>query len=1031
MEEALVAGESPDRSKQRESSAGTTPGTGEPVAETAAVSAAADPRAVFARTAVAEAPRDGDGDGADAPSAASAVPPEDSAEPDGADGSDRPDGPEGPDGSEDASAADEDAEGQGSGERPGEAQEGATGAGDAEDAEGDGEASGAADTAANAEDDSRLRTAVSTWLATEERDEADAAPEDAAEGRDAVDDATVDRDGEPEQGDEPSGVRVGAEEDEPEATAAAGKPESGDEEPEPERAVPAFGAAAGVDAEEAAAHEGQGDDAAKDEPEPERAVPAFGAAAGVGAEGSGEDAAKGEPGATAAGERESGDEAPESERAVPAFGAVAGVDAEASAADEGSGDDAAKGEPESDDAEPERAVPAFGAVAGVGAEGSGEDAAKGEPESGDEESERAVPAVGAALGVGAEGRLADGAVSEASAADEGSGDEPGSGVDAEEAVADEKDEASAPEEVAADDASKGGPSGEPVAPAEDGDDKDPAADAEATDGDEDEDRRPAWAAGPLPAEEKRDATRAPGTVAPPADKAAKKPAAKKPVDQPTTAIRLGRPGAERPVDQPTTQLKVGTAPEPSTRKPPTAPAAPTAPVAGASATETTAIPQIGPERTTQQPLPPKPPLDLLAELTNTPPPPDTLPRRVMRRVKIWTPVVVLLAIVLAIVQMVRPLPEPALVLTAQESHRFDGDPVSLPWPGEGQGSMDVIGIGTVDRFGEQKPVPIASVTKSMTAYVIMRENPLKPGEEGPMITIDALAEKEGGYDKPGQDESTLNNVKEGQKLSLRDALSAVMIPSANNIARLLARWNAGSQEAFVEKMNKTADELGMTNTTYTDPSGLKETTVSTADDQVKLGVAMMKMPGMVDITKQGSWKDPSGRIHYNYNTLVPYDGAIGIKTGSTTKAGGNLLFAATKPVDGETVTLVGAILGQHKPYILDTVNAVSKTAMLATQDALTSETILKKGDVVGYVDDRLGGRTPVVVSEDVKAVGWAGHEVKLTFDPKENLPHTAAAGTEVGSLTVGDGKDGAVTVPVQLQSDLAEPDTAAKLTRVA
>ncbi|NYV78676.1 D-alanyl-D-alanine carboxypeptidase, partial [Streptomyces sp. UH6] len=447
-------------------------------------------------------------------------------------------------------------------------------------------------------------------------------------------------------------------------------------------------------------------------------------------------------------------------------------------------------------------------------------------------------------------------------------------------------------------------------------------------------------------------------------------------------------------------------------------------------TGTTAIPQVGPERTTQQPLPPKPPLDLLAELTNTPPPPDTLPRRVVRRVKIWTPVVALLAIVLAIVQMVRPLPEPSLVLTAEDTHRFGGDPVALPWPGEGQGWMDVTGIGTVDHFGDQKPVPIASVTKSMTAYVIMKENPLKPGEAGPDIPVDALAEKEGGYDKTG-DESTLNSVKEGDKLSLRDALSAVMIPSANNIARLLARWNAGSESAFVEKMNKTAQELGMKNTTYTDPSGLKASTVSTAEDQVKLGVEMMKMPGMVDITAQGSWKDPYGNLHYNYNTLVPYDGAIGIKTGSTTKAGGNLLFAATKEVGGETVTLVGAVLGQHKSPILDTVNAVSKTAMLATQEALAAETILKKGDIVGHVDDGLGGRTPVVVSEDVTAVGWAGHEVKLTFEPKESLPHVASAGTEVGTLTVGDAEGGAVKVPVQLQGDLAEPGVGAKLTRIA
>ncbi|MGC0376674.1 D-alanyl-D-alanine carboxypeptidase [Streptomyces sp. SAI-229] len=521
-----------------------------------------------------------------------------------------------------------------------------------------------------------------------------------------------------------------------------------------------------------------------------------------------------------------------------------------------------------------------------------------------------------------------------------------------------------------------------------------------------------------------------------------RPKAEGPVDQPTAVFRTGRPSAPA-VDQPTTMLKLGGAGREAAaeaertskfvalkrdedlggRKPPIAPAAPAAP-AGA----TSALPQVGPERTTQQPLPPRPPLDLLAELTNTPPPPQTPLRTAVRRVKIWAPLVVLLAIVFAIVQAVRPLPAPTLALTAEDTHTFDGDPVKLPWPGEGQGWMSGDGIGTMDHFGEQEPVAIGSVAKTMTAYIILREHPLKPGEEGPKIEVDAKAEKEGGYDKDG--ESTLNTVKAGDFLTEKQALSAVMIPSANNIARLLARWDAGSEEAFVKKMNDTAKELGMTNTTYTDPSGLKETTVSTAEDQTKLGIVAMRNPAMVAITSAASWTDPSGQYWSNYNELPYTMGAIGIKTGSTTKAGGNLLFAARKEVDGRSVIVVGAILGQHKSPILTTVNDVSKPALRAAQDALTSTEILKKGTVVGYADDGLGGRTPVAVTEDVKAVGWAGLEVKLTFAGGD-LPHTAKAGTKVGTLTVGDGSSGAVKVPVALQEDLVEPGFMAKLTRLS
>ncbi|MFE2074665.1 D-alanyl-D-alanine carboxypeptidase [Streptomyces misionensis] len=504
------------------------------------------------------------------------------------------------------------------------------------------------------------------------------------------------------------------------------------------------------------------------------------------------------------------------------------------------------------------------------------------------------------------------------------------------------------------------------------------------------------------------------------------------VDQPTTVFKAVKPKPDQ-VDQPTTMLKVGGKDRPAesdaerTSKFVALKDDVKAKPKPAADEKTTAVPQVGPERTTQQPLPPKPPLDLLAELTNTPPPPETPVRTLVRRVKIWTPLVLLLVIVFAVVQALRPLPSPTLALTGKDSYTFDGGQVNLPWPNEGEGWMDVDGLGTMGDFGKQTPVAIGSVAKTMTAYIILRDHPLKPGQEGPKIKVDATAEKEGGYNKSG--ESTLNTVKAGDHLTEKQALSAVMIPSANNIARLLARWDAGSEAAFVKKMNATAKELGMTGTTYTDPSGLKETTVSTAHDQVRLGRAVVKQPALVAITSAASWTDPTGHNWPNYNSLPYWVGAIGIKTGTTTAAGGNLLFAARKTVGGQTVTVVGAILGQHKPSILDTVNEVSKTALLGAEHALTSAQILKKGDVVGYVDDRLGGHTPIVVTRDVTAVGWSGLKVNLSFS-SGTVPHTAKAGTEVGTLTVGDGTTAGVKVPVALARDLTEPGFGAKLTRL-
>ncbi|MCP9962580.1 hypothetical protein LUX05_16590 [Streptomyces somaliensis] len=91
---------------------------------------------------------------------------------------------------------------------------------------------------------------------------------------------------------------------------------------------------------------------------------------------------------------------------------------------------------------------------------------------------------------------------------------------------------------------------------------------------------------------------------------------------------------------------------------------------------------------------------------------------------------------------------------------------------------------------------------------------------------------------------------------------------------------------------------------------------------------------------------------------------------------------------------------------------------------------MKKGDVVGYVDDGLGGRTPLVATKDLKPVGWAGLEVDLKLTAgKGGVPGEADGGTVVGELAVGTG-EGRVGVPVALQRDLEEPGFGARLTRI-
>ncbi|MEV8445144.1 serine hydrolase [Streptomyces parvus] len=585
---------------------------------------------------------------------------------------------------------------------------------------------------------------------------------------------------------------------------------------------------------------------------------------------------------------------------------------------------------------------------------------------------------------------------------------------------------------------------------------DAAADADAeTDSGSDSDSKPAPAPAADPEPAADDASDLRGIDQPTAIFKAVKPADR--VDQATTALKLP-PREDKPGDKsqdkpeggaetkpeadaertstfvPLRSDDVRTAPAPRKPEPEAAAgsvAGPEAPARTPEAGSAAAPSWATAERTRQQPLPPKPPLDLLAELTNTPPPPETPVRTAVRRVKIWTPLVLLLLIVFAIVQVMRPLPEPSLELTAKPSYTFEGGGTELSWPGQGQSAVMVDGVGSLGSEGAQKPAPIASVAKVMTAYVILQEHPLKGDEEGEKITVDQQAEDE----SKRPDESTAPLTK-GQELTQRQLLQLLMIPSGNNAARLLARWDAGSEDAFIDKMNDAAEELGMGGSTYTDPSGLKKTTVSTATDQLKLAQAVMrndvfrKIVDMPQVEIEGI----DGTI-YNNNNLLLQPGVSGIKTGSSTPAGGNLLWSANTKVDGKMLWIYGAVMGQQAGTgrVYDSLELSLQNSLKLikdAQEAATSATVVKKGDVVGYVDNGFGGQAPVVATKNLKAVGWSGLKVELKVtDNGKGIDHAAKAGTEVGSVTVGTGT-GKVTAPVVLQSDLPEAAFGDKLTRI-
>src|SRR6266545_4029845 len=229
------------------------------------------------------------------------------------------------------------------------------------------------------------------------------------------------------------------------------------------------------------------------------------------------------------------------------------------------------------------------------------------------------------------------------------------------------------------------------------------------------------------------------------------------------------------------------------------------------------------------------------------------------------------------------------------------------WPEHGQAAVQ-IGQSQVEPGPNQHAAAIASVAKVMTAYLVLLDHPLRPGQDGPTITLTDADVAD--TDRRRRQHESVVSIAAGEQLTELQALQALLLPSANNVAAVLARWDAGSEDRFVARMNATARSLGMRHTRYTDPSGYDDATVSTAADQVRIVDRAMRLPVFASIVATPSTTLPVAGTVHNTNTMLGRDGFVGVKTGSTAAAGGCFAFRAIRWIDGKRRTITGVVLGQ-------------------------------------------------------------------------------------------------------------------------
>ncbi|WP_433618751.1 D-alanyl-D-alanine carboxypeptidase family protein [Dactylosporangium sp. CA-139114] len=406
--------------------------------------------------------------------------------------------------------------------------------------------------------------------------------------------------------------------------------------------------------------------------------------------------------------------------------------------------------------------------------------------------------------------------------------------------------------------------------------------------------------------------------------------------------------------------------------------------------------------------------------------PVAAPRPARRR-ELWLSVAVAAVVLIAggfvTFRLARPVPAPQIVQTVAQTYAIPGAAPGLPWPKAGQAAVDVDGFGRVGTSGGSRPVPIASVAKVMTAYLILRDHPLRLDEDGPTLTVSA--EEAATYPSQFASGESVVRVVAGETLTERQALVALLLPSANNIAHILARWDAGDDVAFVTKMNQAAAQLGMANTHYTDPSGLEAATVSTAADQATLGRLAMQVPVFAQIVALPQAALPVVGQVSNVNTQLFQDGIIGIKTGFTDEAGGCLLFAAEISAEGRRFKVIGAVLAPG-PNMTDAFEA-ARRLIQASSGLLHRYRVVGAGDVVATVRGPMGRSTTLVPGGDVSVLGWPGLTYRI--ETLGSVRGRIAAGAGVGTLKLT-ASDTAVTAALQATHTLNPPSQWERITHM-
>lgn len=362
-----------------------------------------------------------------------------------------------------------------------------------------------------------------------------------------------------------------------------------------------------------------------------------------------------------------------------------------------------------------------------------------------------------------------------------------------------------------------------------------------------------------------------------------------------------------------------------------------------------------------------------------------------------------------------PLPAPTLRTAAEQSTTRSADAAAAQAAVDAQELPTAIGWLDGEKIwtNDEAAYPLASISKLITVLVAQEAQPLAPGEDGPSYTWTA-ADRERQEQYLSLD-GVAYPIPVGTEVTLREMLTLIFLPSANDFAAAYAYSVFGDNDAFVAAVNDWADRHNLESLEFVEPTGMDEGNRANPADLIRIGRMALHNPTIAEFTSTQSAVMPWGiGLIENTNPLLgELPGMLGIKTGRSASAGFNFLAAQESTADGREVVKMSVTLA--RPSI--TARAQSGRDMLAAVELLPERVeIVAEGEELG-----------TLVGPDGSSVALlAAGEASTTLLPGESVTRSVvldeqAVSGELGEITVTT-PSGDIVVPIRGEGTLTAPD---------